>query len=117
MQGKGLSLSLNRCEVDICNNAVEIQELIDNVIELLEMQKLGKLHTMQGAKHLPGKSAIQMIETSHVACHCFSNTISYLFSIESCKKFNVNKVKKYLKDYLKPKLFKINSTYIVEVDT
>ncbi len=75
------------------------------------------MHIEKGAKHLPGKSAIQMIETSHVACHAFSNTKSYLFSIESCRNFNVNTVKKYLKEYLKPKLFKINSTYVVEVDT
>ncbi len=37
MKGKGLSLSLNKCQVDICNSTEEITSLIDNVVELVEM--------------------------------------------------------------------------------
>jgi len=67
------------------------------------MKKLGEVIINKGSEGLPGLSAIQMIETSHIALHTFSNNNSYMFSIESCKNFDDNKLMIFLLRFLQTK--------------
>ena len=115
LNGYGFSITLKKCEVDITDNKNELKKFLDDVVENVEMYKLGDAVFRTGSMHLPGISAIQVIETSHIAIHCFSKDISYMFNIESCKRFNVTKLKCFLVDYFNPKDFKINAQYEVEV--
>ena len=103
MRGKGLSMTLVNCKTNISSDKNEITKFFDKVVNLITMNKLGKLVINEGSESLPGLSAVQMIETSHIALHTFSNNNCYMFSVESCKSFDASKLTLYLMDYFGPK--------------
>ena len=102
MKGKGFSITLSNCETNISEQESEIKLFIDKVVEIIDMNKLGDIVINKGSESLPGLSVIQMIETSHIALHTFSNNNCYMFSVESCRNFDDNKLIVFLLDYFKP---------------
>jgi len=102
MKGKGFSITLSKCKTNISENESEIKKFIDKIVEIIDMKKLGEIIIHKGSEGLPGLSAIQIIETSHIALHTFSNNNSYMFSIESCRTFNDNKVMIFVLNFFQP---------------
>lgn len=114
MNGNGLSVVLKNCEKFLSTDK-ELIDFISIIVQKVKMVKLGKPMIEIGNKKLPGKSIIQMIETSHITLHTFSKTSSYMFSIESCKRFKANILKDYLQKFFKPKEFIVNAEYEINV--
>mgnify|MGYP001564809309 CR=1 FL=1 len=81
-------------------NRKEIKKLFDDLIGLLEMRKLGRLHIEKGDEELPGLTASQIICTSHICFHHFSNEKEIWLDILSCKFFDKKEVKKFIRSYL-----------------
>lgn len=115
MEGKGISVCYKHCAVDITNDPDKLKELVKEIILVIKMRPLGEPKVEKGADHLPGHSIIQMIETSHIAIHGFTKSVTYLFNLESCKDFDENKLMDYLKSYLKPNKVDINALYSVRI--
>ena len=113
IEGKGMSLSLHNCQIDITNNREELCKFLKDIVTLAKMNGLGPSHIVKGAAHLPGLTGVQIIETSHIALHCFSKNTSYMFNIESCKDFNENRLKIYILQKFKPKTYRINALYTI----
>ena len=111
MEGKGISICYKQCRVDITADPHKLRELLQNIVELINMKPLGEAQVEKVSSHLPGCSAIQMIETSHIAVHGFSDSVSYMFSLESCKDFSEHQLMKYLSEYFQPTEQTINSIY------
>ena len=103
MKGKGFSITLTECKVDISKDKTKIKEFVNEIVSLIQMKKLGDMIINEGSEGLPGFSVIQMIETSHIALHTFSNNNSYMFSVESCKYFDDSKLMVFLLNYFAPK--------------
>jgi len=102
MKGKGFSITLSQCKTNISEKESEIKLFLDKIVEIINMKKLGDVVINKGSESLPGFSAIQMIETSHIALHTFSNNNSYMFSVESCRNFDDNKLIIFLLNYFVP---------------
>jgi len=116
MIGNGLSLTLRKCEVDISNDIEKIKDFINNIINLIDMKPLGSIIIRKGSEHLPGYSAVQIIETSHIALHTFSKNNSYMFGIESCKSFDMGELYTFIIDFLKCKDSRINADYKIVME-
>ena len=112
MKGKGLSIQLYDCKNDI--GVEEAALLIDEIIAAIEMNKLGRASVQQGKAGMPGFSIIQMIETSHLALHTFSESNCYMFNLESCKDYDEYAVKDLLNAALQPSNVK-ELTYSIEL--
>ena len=102
MRGTAISMQLWNCETDITNKPESLRSLIKEVIELTSMNALGDVSIKKGHDQMPGLSALQMIDTSHIAIHCFSINVAYLFNIESCREFDSEKIKKHILSTLNP---------------
>lgn len=73
------------------------QQLVDKLMKETGMKPLGPL-LWSGAEDLdfPGQSFVQMITTSHISMHFFSETNEIYFDLYSCKSFDEKKVTKIL---------------------
>ena len=107
MKGSGLSVTLIKCKTNIATSKVKIKEFIKSIVERVDMKPLGETIIEKGAGHLPGLSAVQLIETSHIALHTFTINNTYMFSIESCKEFDVCSLIDYLLEYFLPEEHKL----------
>jgi S-adenosylmethionine/arginine decarboxylase-like enzyme len=109
--GKGMSIIFLNCKRDICSNEKALRGFMRRIVNLVDMNFLGDTKIEQGADYLPGLSAVQIIETSHIALHCFSESKNYMFNIESCKDFDHRRLELYLARYLRPGTYHINALY------
>jgi hypothetical protein len=73
-----------------------MRRTIKKLIKLMDMKSLGNCSFKPGNNVLPGFTAGQMIETSHINMHYFSHTGELWIDILSCKKFNRKGIKTYL---------------------
>lgn len=111
MKGKGISLYLSKCKRDITMRKRKIAGFLQQVVHLIGMKPLGEPVFRKGSKHLPGLTGVQIIETSHITFHCFKEDIGYLFDVVSCKDFDEDKLMRFMREYFRPKRFKINALY------
>jgi S-adenosylmethionine/arginine decarboxylase-like enzyme len=118
MKGDGIHIDIGRCQLQIADKPKELKRVISCLIKLTGLQKLGNGDVQVGADYLPGVSAVQMIETSHIAIHGFTINNCYDITIVSCKPFAASKVLSYIKKTFKPaklisQSFKVDTLYPV----
>ena len=78
----------------------DAQRFVDVLMKDINMKPLGPL-VWSPAEDLefPGQSFVQMITTSHVSLHFFSDTNEIYFDLYSCRSFDENKVLKLLEGF------------------
>jgi S-adenosylmethionine/arginine decarboxylase-like enzyme len=103
------------CSRDICDDEKALCALMKRIVKVVDMKPLGDTKIEKGKDELPGLSAVQIIETSHIALHCFSTPINYMFNIESCKDFDHRKLELYLARFLEPAEYHINGLYNIDL--
>ncbi|MFH0978361.1 MAG: S-adenosylmethionine decarboxylase [Candidatus Woesearchaeota archaeon] len=118
MKGDGIHLNLGKCKINIADNPAQLKKVINHLVKLTGLKKLGRGDVQVGASYLPGASVCQIIETSHIAIHGFSINSCYDVTIVSCAPFSSRKVISYLRKTLKPtsmrsQLFKVDTIYRV----
>jgi S-adenosylmethionine/arginine decarboxylase-like enzyme len=118
MKGDGLHINLGRCRLHIADDPAGLRKIIDKLIKLTGLQRLGKGDVQVGASYLPGVSVVQVIETSHIAIHGFTINNCYQITIVSCKPFEGKKVVSYVAKTFKPSKmashkFKVDTFYPV----
>ncbi|MDO8601167.1 MAG: S-adenosylmethionine decarboxylase [bacterium] len=84
-------------ERDILNSDKFIFELLDEVPKLIGMKILSGPNMVRDYDKLnPGVSAFAIIDFSHISIHTFTKTREVLMDIFSCRKFDYEKIRKYL---------------------
>lgn len=107
MKGNGLSITLVKCKTNITEDVDEIKAFMKKVVQRIEMKELGEIKIEKGSYTLPGMSAVQLIETSHITFHTFTVSTTYMFNIESCKEFDTCSLVDYLLEYFLPETHRL----------
>lgn len=91
-----------------CNDKIDdekcIEDFIDLLVNELDMKKLSPL-TLERVDGEDGRgiSAMQMITTSHLACHFDDDKRSGYIDVFSCKEFKPETALKTIEEYFQPK--------------
>lgn len=86
------------CNPKILMDKKKIDETLRNIAKLLEMNILHGPVIIDGAPHNPGLTAFTVIDFSHISIHTFTEAKEVCIDIFSCKSFNYEAVKKYVKE-------------------
>jgi len=78
----------------------DAESFVKDLLVATDMKPLGPL-IWSGAEDLdfPGQSFVQMITTSHLSLHYFSDINEIYFDLYSCKDFNPEKVVELINSY------------------
>jgi len=118
MKGDGIHINIGKCQLKIADKPKELKKVINNLVKLTGLKKLGNGDVQVGSNYLPGVSVVQIIETSHISIHGFTINNCYDITIVSCDRFDVKKVLTYIKKTFKPtklvfQTFKVDTLYKV----
>ncbi|MBD3210688.1 hypothetical protein GF318_04880 [Candidatus Micrarchaeota archaeon] len=73
------------------------RKFLDSVLREIGMKPLGPMSWAEAEDlDFPGQSFVQMISTSHISLHFFSETNEIYFDLYSCKSFDSEKVLRLL---------------------
>lgn len=96
------------CDRAVLNDEQKITELLVNVPKLVGMKILSGPNMVRDYdKDNLGISAFAIISFSHISIHTFTSSKEALVDIFSCKKFDFEKVRKYLYEF-----FKVDSSQV-----
>jgi S-adenosylmethionine/arginine decarboxylase-like enzyme len=71
----------------------EAERFVQRLLAEIDMKPLGSMSWAEAADlDFPGQSFVQMISTSHVSLHFYSETNEIYFDLYSCKPFDDKKV-------------------------
>jgi S-adenosylmethionine/arginine decarboxylase-like enzyme len=71
----------------------EAERFVERLLKEIDMKPLGKMKWAEAEDlDFPGQSFVQMISTSHVSLHYFSETNEIYFDLYSCRPFDDKKV-------------------------
>ena len=92
------------CNKNFLNDEKFILEILFDIPKIIKMRILSGPNLVRGYNKInPGISAFEIIDKSHVSIHTFLKTREIYIDIFSCKRFDYQKVKKYLFSKLKVK--------------
>ena len=74
-----------------------IVELIKEIARLIDMRIIFGPAVADGVPQNPGLSAFAIIDFSHISIHTFKGNNQFCLDIFSCKKFDFNKLKEFIK--------------------
>jgi len=103
-------IDLKKCDTEFSKRV--ISDYIKKICKLIKMERHGKIIIWEDShnkiKELRGGiSAFQFIKTSSVTLHSFSKFNSCYINIFSCKKFDMDRVAKFSKQFFKAKKMRI----------
>lgn len=87
------------CDSNLLNSKVAIEKLITNLADLVSMKILKGPIVADGIPENPGISAFAIIDFSHIAIHTFTHTNEFCLDVFSCRNFDFELVKKYIKKF------------------
>jgi S-adenosylmethionine/arginine decarboxylase-like enzyme len=98
------------CDEQAINDKQVFQSFIDELLERIEMVKIGDLSIIWCETNDPNKvgySIYQLLQDSNVSAHfCPSDRNAAYMDVFSCKKYDEDLVKKIFVKYFKPKTIK-----------
>jgi S-adenosylmethionine/arginine decarboxylase-like enzyme len=72
---------------------VDAERFVEDLLREIDMKPLGGMSWAEASDlDFPGQSFVQMISTSHVSLHYYSDTDTIYFDLYSCKPFDDKKV-------------------------
>ena len=104
--GHHLMLDCAKCQKKLIKNETNIKNFIDEVVNIIDMKKLGNIHIenlQTGPINLRGISVVQLINTSSIVAHFVQKTGNAYLDVFSCKSFNNNDIISCFEKYFKPK--------------
>ena len=111
--GYELIINLHECDRDIISSKEKLQEYVDELCELIKMEKYGETllpYFGERAAYTKGYSLVQLIETSSITGHFSDLWGTAYLNIFSCKKYDNIKAKKFTRQFFKAK--RISSTFL-----
>lgn len=89
------------CDSELLSNAEAIKDLLIKLADLAEMHILKGPVVAEGISENPGITAFAIIDFSHISIHTFTSSNEFCLDLFSCKRFNYNKVTRYIKSFFK----------------
>lgn len=90
------------CDKKLINNEKFVFDLLCEIPKIIKMKILSGPNLVRDSDKLnPGISGFVIIDFSHISIHTFIKTKEIYIDIFSCKKFNYQKIRKYLYNKLK----------------
>ena len=100
------AIDASGCNQDAINCKITFQKFIDELLERIEMIKIGDLQVVWCDTHDPNKvgfSLYQLLQDSNVSAHfCPADGNSAYVDIFSCKKYNPQEVVEIFVSYFTP---------------
>jgi S-adenosylmethionine decarboxylase len=107
--GYHLILDCKSCDIDKIASAQNIKDFLKTLVHDIDMKAYGEPIIEHFAADNPkaaGFSCVQLIETSAITGHFVNENGDCYLDIFSCKKYDVEIVKKIVKQYFNPKSLK-----------
>lgn len=89
------------CDPKQLNDKMKLDVVIRTIAKLCEMNILYGPVILEGLPINPGLTGFAIIDFSHISIHTFTKTNELCVDVFSCKKFDYNIVKKYIKESFK----------------
>ncbi len=86
------------CNPELIKDRDKVGKAIRDITNLCQMRILHGPVVMEGLPSNPGITGFAVIEFSHISIHTFVPSNEICVDIFSCKKFDQDAVKKYVKD-------------------
>lgn len=105
MDKKGTHLIIDAygCKQNL-DNVKKIKNLLNDLVDMVGMKKLSNAKVVFYEAEKPinsGVTGIILLNESHISIHTYSNRDEIYMDIFSCRPFDPDNVKKYLKDFFK----------------
>lgn len=94
--GRHLILDLKCFDKELMENKKVITDILNQCVSKINMVKLNEPVVLDGASYNKGVTGFQIIETSHISIHTFSDKNKISFDLYSCKDFNEDIIRNYL---------------------
>ena len=94
------------CDPKFLNNKKFLIQTIEKIADLLKMKIIKGPVVVKGTAQNPGLTAFAIIDFSHISIHTFTQSNEFCLDIFSCKKFNYDQLKKFVK-----KTFSLNQVF------
>lgn len=108
--GYHLILDCQGCKTEKITNKKEIEKFIEILVKKIDMKTYKEPIIEHFATHNPdaaGFSFVQLIETSAITGHLVDKSGDAYIDIFSCKKFNIEIAKEFIKSFFSPRKMKI----------
>lgn len=86
------------CDPKQLNDKTKLDVIIRNIAKLCGMKILYGPVILEGLPINPGLTGFAIIDFSHISIHTFTKTNELCVDVFSCKKFEYETVKKYIKE-------------------
>ena len=86
------------CDPKYLNDKVKLDKVIRDIAKLCEMKILHGPVILEGLPVNPGLTGFAIIDFSHISIHTFTKTNELCVDVFSCKRFDFEAVKTYIKD-------------------
>jgi len=107
-----MSIDLSGCDYGLLTNPKKLAEFAKKICKVTKMVPYGKpIVERFGQGELEGYSSMQFIETSTITVHLDEFGLRAFIDIFTCKKFNVNKAKKFCKSFFRAKTIRYRNFY------
>ncbi len=100
------------CEQKFLTNKTFLTQTIKKIAQLLEMEIIKGPVVVAGTPQNPGLTAFAIIDFSHISIHTFTQTNEFCLDIFSCKKFDYELLKKFVKQTFNLKPVQIKQTIV-----
>jgi len=110
--GQTMSVDLLGCPRNLLTNPQKLKEFINKLCKEIEMVPYGKpIIKRFGEGDLEGWSLMQFIETSTITVHLDEIDLRAFIDIFTCKKFSVDKARRFCKSFFQAKKIKYKNFY------
>lgn len=84
------------CDKQILNDRQNLETVLRDLVRLCEMDFLYGPVIMDGVPENPGLTGFAVLDFSHISIHTFTNENEICIDVFSCKKYDYEKIKKYV---------------------
>lgn len=99
------------CKQAVLDDAAKVKKAIEIVARLCKMHILHGPVVIEGVPENPGITGFCIIDYSHISIHTFTQTREMCMDVFSCKQFDYEKVKEFVK-----KTFVLDDRFIEYVE-
>lgn len=104
-------LDAYNCKPDVLNDTAIVKHALETIATLCEMHILHGPVVIEGVPVNPGITGFAVIDFSHISIHTFTATGELCVDVFSCKPFDYEKVKEFVK-----KTFRLDGRFIEYVE-
>lgn len=86
------------CDAKILDDKQNLETVLRDIVDLCQMKILYGPVILEGVPENPGITGFAILDFSHISIHTFTAENEICIDVFSCKKYDYDKVKKYVMD-------------------